>query len=163
MPAIDKVYNASLEKYEIQIFSKMFVFNPRSYTEVPDTHSWPIAREHHTKGLIIVEDGSDFKAKERQALISYLRRLDERIRNYHSELDEFRRKGAHIEKKPEHLRAERWREEIIKRLEMTAPVVEELSFLNPEHTGDEKKKKAAEAPVAPKQPKANTQEVGAHN
>lgn len=128
----DSIYNASLEKWEIQMNSKVFVFNPRQITEIPEGNTWIIENEYAAKGLIPVYPGDDLKAKERQALISYLETINNRIQNYQSEFDEAKRRGVTMEESSAWKRAKRWKEEILTKLNMEAPLEEEKSFMNPD-------------------------------
>lgn len=128
MPVIDKVFNATLEKQEVMINSKMYTILPRSFCDVNEFHSPIMEQEHATKGLVVIRPGDDFKAKERIALIAYLERLTERIRNYQAWMDQKKLEGKTVEQPIEMKRAMRWKDEIETMLNLAKPLVEEVSY-----------------------------------
>lgn len=125
----DSIFNASLEKWEIQVNTKVYTFLPREITQVPEEVTPILEMEYAAKGIIAVYPGDDFKAKERQALIAYLETINNRIQNYQSEFDEAKRRGVTMEAASAWTRAKRWKEEILTKLNMEAPLEEEKSFL----------------------------------
>lgn len=130
------MFNASLEKFKIQCDSKVFVFNPRESTEVPD---YPmelvgfVYAQTKDRGVFPIYPNmseADIKKAERQALINYRSGfLNERIVNYIAQQDEFKKNGITLSEDPRFKRAKRWSEEILKKLELEAPLEQELSFL----------------------------------
>lgn len=130
MPTVEKVFNATLEPQEFQVYSRPFKFMPREFTEVDELYLEPIVKEHGNRGLFVFNNGDDLKAKERSALMKYLQRLNMRIGGYQMEMDQDKKNGATVEMKTEHKRALRWREEIMQKLEMEAPIEKEHSFLD---------------------------------
>lgn len=127
---MESVFNASLEKHRFQVFSKGFTFEPRSLVKVDERFIQAMESEHAEKGLVVLRAGDDFKAKERQALLNYLPLLEKRIRNYQSRLDEDRKMGATVAEPEAMVEAKQWKAEIIKKLEVDAPVKEHKSFLD---------------------------------
>lgn len=153
MPLIEKVFNASLERHEVMVSSRVFTFNPRQLTDVPEQYVPFLESDHSNKGLIVIRHGDDFKKRERQALISYIEWLDTRIKNYVAESDEIRRRGGTIEVHPRLAEAKRWKEEIIKKLSIERPVEEARSFFDEKYSANEfeglfqaKKTEAVEVP-----------------
>lgn len=126
----DNIFNVSFDRWEFSIAGGYYIFEPRGITKVPEEITWIIESEHKKKGLIVVSTGDDFKAKEREGLINYLETLKDRIQNYQSEWDELKRHGVTPEESSAWKRAKRWREEIIKKLNIEAPLEEEKSFFN---------------------------------
>ena len=129
-----KLYNASLESFKLQCDSKVFRFHPRSFTEVPDDLANLVYEMKKDWGVFIVYPGMSKEAKKqavRTALLSYLGgALHERIKNYASQADEFRKKGITLEDNKHSKEAKRWDKEIREVLEMEAPIYEELSYLD---------------------------------
>lgn len=131
-----KMFNASLEAFKVQCNSIVFRFNPRSFTRVPD-ELWPfLYAQFKDRGVFAVMPSmskQEVKEAHRQALLSYLSgHLRERIANYTSQEDEFRKKGITFKRHPRFEEALRWEIEIREMLEMERPIETELSFLDAE-------------------------------
>lgn len=131
-----KMFNASLEKYKVQCNSIVFRFEPRSFTVVPD-ELWPfLYTQLKDCGVFAVKPSmakEQVKEEHRTALLAYLSgRLAERIVNYTSQEDEFRKKGITFKRHARFDEALRWEQEIRQILEMERPIEVELSFLNEE-------------------------------
>lgn len=146
MPVIESVFNASFEKHEIMIYSRMFTFEPRSIANVPEQYIMPLEAEHSTKGLVVIRHGDDVKVKEREALINYLQHLGQKISNYQAWMDMERKRGSTIEEPRAMIQAKKWKEQIIKKLEIEAPLEVEKSFLSNADLGDAVEKMFSGAP-----------------
>lgn len=129
MPLYLNIWNASLEPRDIMINSKMFHFKARGLGKIPEDYLPCIsATEYRKMGLIHINYDDDFKAKDREALINYLGFLNEREQYHQWRLDQAQRNGVTI-KPPRDLEVIRqWRQEIIEKLEMDAPLHEVPSF-----------------------------------
>lgn len=128
MPLMFKAFNTTLEKQEVMIDSRMYTFPPRETCDIREDHAPIMEGEHADKGIVILRGGDNFKEKEREGLVRYLRRLDERITNYTAWMDMMKSQGKTVDRPVEMTRAMRWREEITKKLNLERPLVEELSF-----------------------------------
>lgn len=138
-----KIFNASLDKFQIQCNSLVFQFNPRSYgvmgkdnKNIPDELVPFIVNQFKDRGVFAVSPSmskDELKEAHRTALLSYLGGcLKERVTNYTSQEDEFRKKGVTFRRHPRFEEALRWEQEIRELLEMERPIEEELSFLDVE-------------------------------
>lgn len=131
------VFNATLEKWPIVLTSRYFAMEPRSVTKVPEDMAWMVERFHNHKGLFIVRFGDDIKSQERQALIKYRSFLNARIKRFQSWLDQMKLEGKTVDKPKLMLRYERWFDEVTKKLEIEAPLDQELSYLDDDHMKNE--------------------------
>jgi len=140
-----KMFNVSLDRFRQQCDSLTFDFEPRSYVtmcgrpptkEIPERIAPLLYELTKDQGVFIVHPGmeeKDIKAQERQALLRYLGgALHERIKNYISEEDDFKRKGVTLKRNKHFENALRYQKEIREMLEMEAPIEEELSFFDAE-------------------------------
>lgn len=131
-----KCFNATLEPVEWQCDGVFYMFQPRKIAEIPAHIASFLEVQCRRKGVVPLPHGidqahPDFKGFERRALIAYLNGdLRERARNYQAEADEYKRKGVTLEEHRRFKEAMRWAKEIRHRLEMEAPIEEELSFLD---------------------------------
>ena len=114
------------------VYSRVFVFESRDYTKVPEQYISAIEAEHADKGLIVVRLGDNMKAKEREALIKYIGLLNKKVRNYQTWMDMERGRGSTVEPPQAMLQAKKWIEQITIKLNIEGPIVEEKSFLDNE-------------------------------
>lgn len=147
-----KMFNASLEDFEKQFDSRVFVFKHAAYDEngkptqgfieIPDHLIRFVEEALKDKGVFVVPpemSDAQFEAAKRKALISYLNiTLRERIVNFLSFEDDQRKKGASLISDPRFERAKRWTIELREALEQQAPIDEELSFLPPKKVTETK-------------------------
>jgi len=131
-----KMYNASLDSFQIQCDSVVYQFRPRQFTNVSDA-LWPlIYNQYKDRGIFAVPPSMTVEEKKkahREALLQYLgTTLRERIVNYNSQEDDFRKRGVTFKRHLKHEEALRWDEEIRAMLEMEAPIDERLSFISAE-------------------------------
>lgn len=138
MPTLVKMFNATLEDFEVQFSGRIYNFKARDFVEVPemtrDFEEVPeyLEREYGNRGIFILRPGDDFKTLERKALIRYLETLNERINNHQVKIDEMKAQGKtppdfiHLKK------ALIWKKEIMAKLEMEAPLEVIPSFLDDE-------------------------------
>lgn len=131
-----KMFNVSLEDFKIQCDSKVFVFKKRSATLVDDYLVQFVHEQTKDRGVFPIYlsmDKAAIKKAARTAMLLYLSgTIQQRIRNYASQHDDFRKKGVTFANSPHYERALRWEKEIIAMLEIEAPIHEELSFLDTE-------------------------------
>jgi len=131
-----QMYNTSLERFEVQCCSKVFKFEPRQSTEVPDEMVKMIYERTQHKGVFPIYphmELPEIKVAARKAMLAYLNgALRERIVNYRAMTDEYKLRGVTLDKDPRYDRALRWDKEIRAYLEIEAPLEEELSFLDQE-------------------------------
>lgn len=129
-----KMVNASLDSFKLQCNSKVFKFEPRSSVKVPLDLVDFMMNQLRDKGVFPVYPtmtAEQVKSAERSALISYLNgALRERIINYYSQQDDYKKRGVTLQDDPRFKRALRWDKEIRAKLELESPIEEELSFLN---------------------------------
>ncbi len=131
-----KMFNASLERFKFQCDSIVFRFEPRSAIEVPDRLVEFVYNAHKHYGVFPIYPSmtqDDIKKAHREAMKSYLYgRIRDRILNYQSMVDDYKKRGVTIEKDARFERALRWDKEIRTYLNIEAPLEEELSFLTHE-------------------------------
>jgi hypothetical protein len=141
-----RVYNATFEKWDVPVHSRVWTFEPRSETLVDERYVWPIEKEHKDKGLIVINDGDNKAEREKEALMNYRQQLIQRIKNFQLSMDEYKKKGVTLEKHDQMKLAEKWLSEINQRYSVEAKVMQvENSFLNvPVET-----EKKIETPVVP--------------
>jgi len=140
------MYNTSMEKYRIQCCSQVFTFEPRAVTEVPDAFVTYLYKDYKKNGIFPIYPSDTpemLKIKSKEALLAYRDGvLRERITNYYSQADEFKKRGITLEENKHFKTAKRWNSEIMQFLNIEEPIDEELSFLTDEQrkqTGEEKK------------------------
>lgn len=159
-----RMHNASLERIKTQCNSRVIIFEPRGFTEVPDSLVEYLYKDFKNKGVFpapIEMPEEQFLAEKRKALLAYLGiTLRERIANHAAYEDELRKRGATILEDPKFKRAKRWEKELREVLEQEAPIEEELSFLEAERTKNTQPKVEQEESFLPKK-KSKTIEVGA--
>lgn len=131
-----KFFNCTLEKVEKMCNSIMYVFEPRSYLDVPDDIVQFVEQELKPFGIMKCDYGiteDQLKDVKRDGLINYVKgTLRTRILNYMSQKDEYQKKGVTIPDDPRFSRALRFEKEIYQLLKMSKPVEQELSFLSDE-------------------------------
>lgn len=130
-----KMFNTSLESYDIQCNSRVFKFYPRQSTMVPADLVYYIYEQMKYKGVFpILPNASEIERKKayRDAMLTYLTGdLRERISNYLAEEDEQRKHGVTNPLRSRKLtQALNWKKEITVLLEIESPIEDQFSFLD---------------------------------
>lgn len=132
------ILNTTLEKVKWQCDGSVYIFEPRSETKIPQPLAQFLNAQCGFKGLVALppmyEKGDQsWRMAERAGLLSYLSgALSERKRNYEAQMDEYKKRGVTLDESPRYKECIRWMKEIRHKLEMEAPIEEELSFLESE-------------------------------
>lgn len=135
------VYNATLERYRITIDSKGFVFEPNSFTDVPDDlinyNGQPglLVRDYVNNGwglmVCYADEDFDFEQEKRDTLIKYISeggRLFRRLLNFQRAKEEAERRGEMYIEPPLYTQSKKWDEELRELLNAKRPILEEKSF-----------------------------------
>lgn len=128
MPLMERVFNTTLEKYELPIHGVYITFEPRDYTVVPEDYLRMIGNEYIECGLVVVRDGDDLKQKEIEGLTNYRGRLVNRIKHEQLAIDDARRRGETLQENLILKQAEEWLSQIDRKLDRVKPVQKFVSF-----------------------------------
>lgn len=126
-----KFFNPTLETFSWPCDGKHYVFTRQETTEVPDNLAPFIEEQCAARGIFALRYGIDFKATHRRALITYLKEcLSIRLSYVAAHKYDIKMKsGVELADSPLWARWRRWYTEIMKKLELEAPIEEEISFL----------------------------------
>lgn len=125
-----KFFNPTLEDFSWPCDGKHFHFKKQEVTEVPDNLAPFIEEQCNHRGVFALRYGIDFKTAHRQSLLTYLKEcLAIRLSYVAAHKFDMKLKGIELEDTPLWSRWRRWYAEIMKKLEMEAPIEQEISFL----------------------------------
>lgn len=124
--------NTSLEKFRVQVDSKVFSFKPNGSVMVPYDLVMEVYERTKDYGTCpIYKNMSDEEIAQtiREARLNYLNGvIRERLANFTAQADEFKKRGVTLPEDPLFTRTMRWKKELETLLNQDAPIVEELSF-----------------------------------
>lgn len=131
-----KMYNTSLEEFRVICDARVFQFFPRDYTEVPDHLVDLLYTQVKPWGVFPIRDGmtdEQIKQAKYQALKDYLNgALRVRLDCYAMQKDHYARINVTLPPQADQIKAENWRKEIHKLLELESPIEIVPSFLDDE-------------------------------
>lgn len=137
-----QIFNATLESVSVMVGGRGLTFPARQITNIPfyDLHSMIenlpefIEKEFGEKGLAWYQPGDDIKEVERRALIRYLQVLDFRLNNYTKDREEYRKaNGVAYPETIQERKYKAWKDQIVKKLSIEAPLEKIDSFLDAEY------------------------------
>jgi hypothetical protein len=131
-----KMYNASLESFDVVCDARVFKFKPRDFTDVPDSLVESLYEQVKPWGVFPIRPSmtdEDIKQAKYSALKAYLNgALRTRLACYDMQKDHYARINVTLPPNREHNKALNWQKEIHKLLELESPIEVVPSFLDEE-------------------------------